>query len=239
MRQLWRKSVKELSRQPWLQGVLANFVWLALNFVHRTNPLMPETFAIHDEIEANKPVIFAMWHGQHLMMPFASPKGLPVAAMLSRGADAEINARVIAKFGMETVRGSGGRDKAQRAGKGGAEALIQMKKALARGRSAVMIADISKGSARSAGEGVIQLARLSGRPIFPVAYVSSRAFTFRRSWDQTRLALPFGRAVVCAGEPLSIAEGAGAAEIEAARKELTSRLNQATARAYAKVGARP
>jgi lysophospholipid acyltransferase (LPLAT)-like uncharacterized protein len=218
---------------------MAHVIWLALNFVHRTNPLLPETFEIHRQIEADKPVIFALWHGQHVMMPFASPKGLGVAAMLSRSADAEINARVIAKFGMETVRGSGGRDKVQRGGKGGAQALILMKKALERGKSAVMIADISKGSARIAGEGIILLARLSGRPIFPVAYVSSRAFTFQRSWDKTRLALPFGRAIVCAGAPLTIAEDAGPEEIAAARSELTLRLNEATARAYAKVGAKP
>ena len=100
-----------------------------------------------------------------------------------------------------------GSDKVQRAGKGGAQALILLKKAMARGRSAVMIADISKGSARVAGEGVILLARISGRPILPVAYASSRAVTFHKSWDRTRMALPFGsavavrrRAIVCSGK---------------------------------------
>jgi lysophospholipid acyltransferase (LPLAT)-like uncharacterized protein len=239
MRQLWRRTTKRLARQPWLQGLLAECVWLALSFVHRTNPLRPETFEIHKQIEAAKPLIFALWHGQHVMMPFASPKGLPVATMLSRSADAEINARVIAKFGMEAVRGSGGRDKMQRPGKGGAQALILMKKALERGSCVVMIADISKASPRIAGEGVIQLARLSGRPILPVAYASSRAVTFEKSWDKTRLALPFGNAVVCAGELLSVAENAGEEEIGTARLKLTASLNGATERAYALVGAKP
>jgi lysophospholipid acyltransferase (LPLAT)-like uncharacterized protein len=239
MRQLWRKITKSLARQPWLQGLLANCVWLALSFVHRTNPLRPETFEIHKQIDAAKPLIFALWHGQHVMMPFASPKGLPVATMLSRSADAEINARVIAKFGMETVRGSGGRDEMQRPGKGGAQALILLKKALERGASVVMIADISKASPRVAGLGVIQLARLSGRPILPVAYASSRAITFQKSWDKTRLALPFGNAIVCAGEPLLVAEDAGPEEIETARLKLTASLNGATQRAFALVGAKP
>jgi lysophospholipid acyltransferase (LPLAT)-like uncharacterized protein len=239
MRRMWRKTGGRLGRQPWLQELLAALVWRGLGFVHRTNPLRPETNEVIDTINAQAPLIFAVWHGQHVMMPFASPKGLEVATMLSRSADAEINARVIARFGMEAVRGSGGRDPVQRAEKGGARALILMKKALARGKSVVMIADISKGSARIAGEGVIQLARLSGRPILPVAYASSRAFTFRKSWDKTRLALPFGQAVVCAGPMLTVAGDAGPGEIESARLELTARLNGATARAYAMVGAKP
>ena len=239
MRQFWRETSRKMARQPWLQGLLANIVWTALNFVHRTNPLRPETADVVATIEAEKPLIFALWHGQHVMVPFTSPKGLEVATMLSRGADAEINARIIAKFGMEAVRGSGGRDKVQRAGKGGAEALILLKKALDRGKSVVMIADISKGSARIAGEGVVLLAKLTGRPILPVAYASSRAVTFRKSWDKTRLALPFGKAVVCAGEPMFIAPDAGPGDIEQARAALTASLNGATNRAYALVGATP
>jgi lysophospholipid acyltransferase (LPLAT)-like uncharacterized protein len=239
MRQLWRSFTINITRQPWFQGLLAHVIWLALCFVHRTNPLLPETLEVYSEIDASKPVIFAMWHGQHVLTPFAAPKGLQMAAMFSRSKDAEINARVVAKLGIETVRGSGGRDKVQRADKGGAQALILLKKALARGKSAVMIADISKGSARIAGEGVILLARISGRPILPVAYASSRAVTFRNSWDKTRMAMPFGRAVLCAGEPLYVSSNAGAEEIEAARQQLTASLNGATQRAYALVGAKP
>lgn len=219
--------------------MLAHAIWLALRFVHRTNPLLPETLEVYKLIDSSKPVIFAMWHGQHVLTPFAAPEGLQMAAMFSRSKDAELNARVVAKLGIETVRGSGGRDRVQRAGKGGAQALILLKKAMARGKSAVMIADISKGSARIAGEGVILLARISGRPILPVAYASSRAVTFRKSWDKTRMAMPFGRAVLCAGEPLFVSPDAGPEAIETARSQLTASLNSATARAYALVGAKP
>jgi lysophospholipid acyltransferase (LPLAT)-like uncharacterized protein len=237
MRQFWRKTKDQLNRQPWFQAALAHLIWLALRFVHRTNPLLPETQEVYSQIDAQQPVIFAMWHGQHVLTPFAAPKGLQMAAMFSRSGDAELNARVVAKLGIETVRGSGGRDKVQRADRGGAQALILLKKALARGKSAVMIADISKSSARIAGEGVILLARISGRPILPVAYASSRAFTFQKSWDKTRMAMPFGRGVLCAGEPLFVTPDAGPEDIERARSELTARLNGATERAYKLVGA--
>ena len=234
---IWRKFRTKLTSQSWFAELLASFLWFALKFVHRTNPLMSQTSEVYDKIAENSPVIFAMWHGQHVMTPFAAPKGLRMAAMFSRSADAELNARIVAKLGVETVRGSGGRDKVQRAHRGGAQALIMLKRALARGTSAVMIADISKGSARVAGEGVVLLARISGRPILPVAYASSRAVTFHNSWDKTRMALPFGRAVLCAGSPVFVDQNADGEALDAARLELTAQLNAATQRAFALVGA--
>jgi len=63
--------------------------------------------------------------------------------MFSRSADAEINARVGEKLGLETVRGSGGRSKHQNTDKGGARALLTLKRALQGGKTAAMIADIA------------------------------------------------------------------------------------------------
>lgn len=239
MQQGWRKVRLYLKGQPWFGTLSAYLMWTALRIVHRTNPLLPETQQVYDLIEENGPVIFAMWHGQHVMTPFAAPKGLPMVAMFSRSDDAELNARVVEKLGIETVRGSGGRDNVQRAEKGGARALIVLKKALSKGKSAVMIADISKSKARDAGDGIIVLARISGRPILPVAYASSRGINLEKSWDRTRLAMPFGKAVLCAGHPIFVPNDADENAMEQARIELNSRLNDATSRAYTLVGAKP
>ena len=78
MRQLWRKSMNSSEPAALVSGHAgAHCVWLALRFVHRTNPLMQETDEVYGQIDAQKPVIFAMWHGQHMLTPFAAPKGLP------------------------------------------------------------------------------------------------------------------------------------------------------------------
>ena len=82
--------------------------------------------------------------------------------MVSRSADAEMNALVIEKIGIEAVRGSGGRDSSQQVEKGGARALIALKKALDAGNNVAMIADIPHGTPREAGLGIVTLARLSG-----------------------------------------------------------------------------
>jgi lysophospholipid acyltransferase (LPLAT)-like uncharacterized protein len=88
MRQFWRETTNRLARRPWMQGLLAGVVWRALNFVHRTNPLRAETADVIEAISKEEPLIFALWHGQHIMVPFTSPKGLKVATMLSRSPDA-------------------------------------------------------------------------------------------------------------------------------------------------------
>ena len=110
-----------------------------------------------------EPVIIALWHGQHLLTPAYYPGGRPLVAMVSRSADAELNALMIEKFGIEAVRGSGGRESSKRRDKGGAKALIALKKSLATGKNVAMIADIPHGTPRDAGLGIVLLARLSGR----------------------------------------------------------------------------
>ena len=52
--------------------------------------------------------------------------------------------------------------------------LRQAVRALKDGYSIVMTADVPPGPARSAGIGIVTMARLSGRPIVPVASATSR-----------------------------------------------------------------
>ena len=66
-----------------------------------------------------------------------------------------------------------------------------------------LTADIPK-IARVCGQGIVTLAQLSGRPIVPVAIVTSRRIDFR-SWDRASLGLPFGRSAVVIGEPIFVA----------------------------------
>ena len=77
--------------------------WLRL--VRRTNSLVVEIPKIEGDAE---PAILALWHGQHLLAPAIYPSGRGLAAMVSRSADAELNAMVLERFGVEAVRGSGG-----------------------------------------------------------------------------------------------------------------------------------
>lgn len=230
LKRSWRKARKRLKRSVAARAVLSRLLVGYLRFVHRTNRMSPHSVAPRS-VMTGEPVIVALWHGRHFMVPFVSPPGVPVTALISRSGDAELNAAVLERLGIETVRGSGGRAGIKRpTDKGGASAFRSLLGALRRGRTVVMIAD-PQGSPREAGEGIVRLARASGRPIVPVAYSSSRAHVFRKAWDRAALNLPFGRAAVTAGEPIHVAPDADDEAVEAARRALTRGLDAATVRA--------
>ena len=155
----------------------------------------------------------------------------------SPSADAELNAMLVERMGMHVIRGSGGRDgDGIRLEKRGAQALIDLVRCLRKGMNVATIADISKGQAREAGEGIVRLAMASGRPVVPLAYATSRHVRFEKAWDKAVMNLPFGRACIRIGEPVFVDRKADAAAIEAARRQITGELNRVTDAAYAAVG---
>ncbi|RIX99743.1 DUF374 domain-containing protein [Aureimonas flava] len=227
---LQRRS-KAWLRSPAVIGVGAALVHGALRFICRTQRTAAGSSDHRAILTRHHPAIVGLWHGQHLLAPFFRPVELPYVALLSRSADAEMNAAVVERFGIGTVRGSGGRVREAAARKGGARALIALRRSLAEGIGVCMIADVPKGTPREAGLGIVTLARLSGRPIVPSAAVTSRRHVVRRSWDRTTLPLPFGRIAVVMGEPIHVPADAGPEEMERLRAELTRAIEAANAEA--------
>lgn len=230
----WRRIRAPLADSRLVKNALASFLHGFMTLIRRTNPIVAGSDSLEDFFRANPRIIYALWHGQHLIAPALNPRWHPLVAMFSRSADAELNALVAHKFGLETARGSGGRDKdrAKANEKGGARALIALKKALDQGKSVCMIADIPHGEPRQAGLGIITLARISGRPIVPVAVATSRRKVVEKSWDKTTINLPFGRCATVIGAPVEVPADADEAELERRRVVVTTELNAATDRAY-------
>jgi lysophospholipid acyltransferase (LPLAT)-like uncharacterized protein len=237
-RRFWRRIRKPLAGSRFTMPLLAWFVARAFRFVYWTNPLVEGSDDTAAKLTQHMPPIVALWHGQHILSAFDRPRHIPVSAMLSRSADAELNALILERNGFRTIRGSGGRSRKKSVDKGGARALIALKKTLDAGNAVAMIADIPHGTPRQAGMGIVTLARISGRPILPVAYATSRRKVLDRTWDKTTINLPFGRRAVIFGEPIHIDRDAGEAELEEKRQAVTAGLNAATAKAYALVDGR-
>jgi lysophospholipid acyltransferase (LPLAT)-like uncharacterized protein len=216
--------------------VLEGASWLLsgyLRWVQVTNRFVHEPAGFLDAIAPELPVIVAMWHGQHFMIHYAWPPGARIAALISRHKDAELNAVLLRRLGVKPIRGSGGRaEKARR--RGGVTALIEMVRTLASGETVVMTADVPKVS-RVAGLGIVTLARLSGRPIYPLAVVTSRRFDFK-SWDRASLGKPFGRGAMVLGDPIRVSRNADDGALEQARQAVEHGLDAVHARAYALVG---
>lgn len=226
--------IKRIGRSRAVQETLGFLLARYLDFVQATTRFQMDPPDIYDRVGPQMPVIAAMWHGQHFMITFAKRRQDRAAALVSRSGDGEFNAIALRHLGVRAIRGSGARKASQIRDKGGVRALIAMSRALASGEMVVMTADVPKVS-RVCGPGIVALARMSGRPVCPVAVVSSRRIDFN-SWDHASIGLPFGRGAIVIGEPVHVPADADDAAMEAARLAVEQGLDAAHARAYALVG---
>jgi len=221
-------SSRRIARSPPVQRFIGLLAAEYLRLVWRTSRLSVEPADLYKVVEPQQPVIVAMWHGQHFMVPFLS-RGHRVKVLISRHRDGEINAYAAQRLGIDTVRGSG--DHGRRFDvKGGVGAFKSMLTALAEGYNMALTADVPK-VARIAGLGIIKLARFSERPIYPVAVATSRRFVLN-NWDRSVINLPFGRVAIVSSDPIMVPADADEAVMEQCRAMVQQRLSQATDRAY-------
>ena len=170
-----------------------------------------------------------MWHGQHFLMPFVRRPHHRAKVLVSLHRDGEINAIAAERLGVGTIRGSGTHS-ADFYKKGGISAFNQMLSALSEGYNVALTADVPK-VARVCGAGIVKLASLSGRPIYPMAIATHCRVTLD-NWDRTAINLPFGRGGRVIGSPVRVPPNADDAAVAAAQRSIEAALNAATARAY-------
>jgi lysophospholipid acyltransferase (LPLAT)-like uncharacterized protein len=206
-----------------------------LRLVRMTGSIVYEPGELLAAYGPHLPIIGTMWHGHHFGMPLIRPPSVPIRVLISRHRDGGVNAAVAESFGMETIRGSGGRDPRQAIEKGAIAGLLKMKSSLEDGWSVVLTADISKGTRRRAGRGIVTLARISGRPIVGFGMATSRRIVFD-SWDRMEVGMPFSRMACVGTAPITVPAGADDAQLEDKRLELEQALNAATDRANEIVG---
>lgn len=165
--------------------------------------------------------IVAFWHGRLLMMPFGYP-GQSATILISHHRDGEYITRIAERLGFTVVRGS--------ATRGGARAFKRLLQSLRDGSNVVITPDGPKGPRQRAKSGVIELSRLSGMPILPVAF-GAWPRTVLKSWDQFLIPHPFARAVYAWGEPIYVPGDADKAAVEKFQSILAERLNALVAEA--------
>ena len=178
--------------------------------------------------DTDQPVIIGMWHGQHFLLPFLR-RHYRFKVLISRHMDGEINAIAAERLGIGTVRGSGDHGRRFQA-KGGVAGFKGMIESLADGCNMALTADVPKIS-RVAGLGIIKLAQISGRPIFPISLATSRRIVLD-NWDRSEINLPFGRGAIVIGDPIRVPTDADAQTLEQRRGELETALNAASDRAH-------
>ncbi|MBA5778369.1 DUF374 domain-containing protein [Stappia sp. F7233] len=229
--------LKSLGRHPMVLNAIGSMLAGYLLAVRKTSSLVVDPPDFYEKVLPDLPMIVAMWHGQHFLMPFARPDGWDVRAMISRSADGEINAIAARKLGLGLIRASGAQKAHQVTKRGGMRGFIEAMRALREGGTVALTADVPKGPARVAGLGIVQLAKHSGRPIVPMAFATSRHIDLN-SWDKASINLPFSRAALAIGDMIHVDADAGEEALEVARKKVEDGLNEATERAYRLVKAR-
>ena len=207
---------------PWLYAGVSRVLFVTCRVrVHGAENL--------DRCEAQgKPFVGVFWHySVFTAVELIRGRGQGWAAMVSASQDAEFVARILARQGVETVRGSRNR--------GGLSALKGLIGLLRKGYNAAIVADGSRGPARIMQAGAILLASKSTAPILPMAVAADRYWVFR-SWDRTLLPKPFARLDLWYGEPMTVPEKSGSEEIERCRLEMEHRLNALYAQAWGALG---
>jgi lysophospholipid acyltransferase (LPLAT)-like uncharacterized protein len=229
------RFLKRLARSRAVQTTVGVAAAEYLRFVWLTSRPVLEPADVYERMRPRLPVIIAMWHGQHFMVPFIR-RGYAAKVLVSRHRDGEMNAVAAERLGVGTIRGSG--DASGRFDlKGGVGAFQVMLTTLMDGCSVALTADVPK-VARVAGTGIIKLAQLSGRPILPVALVTSRRKVLD-NWDRTTINLPFSRLAMVGGEIVTVPADADGDTLESCRLALERNLNRITARACELADRRP
>ncbi len=224
---MWRRLRTNRAFQVAAGTSFAHYFRLVAN----TTRFTVEPAHIFESIDAQMPVILTFWHGQHFLTPFVMQPHHKAKVLISRHADAEINAIAAEKLGVGTIRGSGATSPRDFHRKGSVSATFELLDTLAAGINVAMTADVPK-IARKVGLGVVTVARYSGRPIIPVAMVTRNRITLK-SWDRASLNLPFGQGAAVVGEPIFVDRDVDEIGLKAARDQVQRALETITARAEA------
>ena len=207
-------TLKNKRRLPaWLAYPLS---WLGhLLFLSYRLKLEPEAEAAL--ANAEQAPIFACWHNRIIFGAAALPsrQRRRLALLISRSRDGEYIATLARLFKFQVVRGSSSR--------GGAPALLALKRALDEDVSPLISVDGPRGPRYSVHSGAASLARLSSRPIVPLCFSFSRYIELK-SWDAMRIPLPFARIRVSAAAALYVDKDCPPDHVQAALAQELNRL---------------
>ncbi|MEA3208989.1 MAG: hypothetical protein QOE70_2046 [Chthoniobacter sp.] len=161
-----------------------------------------------------RPLLWVFWHNKLFVMPYLFEQWFPGrlgAALASASKDGEIIAAFIQRFGIRAIRGSSSR--------GGARALVEMKRAIEDGYIMAITPDGPRGPRYSLSPGVIKLAQVTGGYILPI-HVTFSGFWRLKTWDGFMIPKPFCRVDITFDLLHEIPPSADEAEFEYQRVRL-------------------
>jgi lysophospholipid acyltransferase (LPLAT)-like uncharacterized protein len=143
---------------------------------------------------AQRPFIFALWHGQLLPLLWHH-RQQGVLVLISEHRDGEMVAQAAESLGYGLIRGSTTR--------GGDRALISLVRELNAGHEVAITPDGPRGPAETFAPGALVAAQRSDTFILPVAASADRAWRLR-SWDRFVIPKPFARVTIAYATPTKV-----------------------------------
>jgi hypothetical protein len=222
---LWRRMLYALA-VPLGLGIIRLW-WLTCRVVH-----VEGVEHLEAALAKAPSLIPCYWHQHQLFcgkyLVEQRPR-LQVGWLISPSVDGEIGAMMVRRFGGRVIRGSSTST--------GALVLRDYYEALTKeGVSPVITPDGPRGPRFQFKPGAVLLARMSGRPILPMAYAASRAWLIK--WDKFVIPVPFSRIVIAIGPPRYVARGAESAPVEQLQSDMTQELKRLYALARASLQGR-
>lgn len=165
-----------------------------------------------------KPVIYSFWHRSVFASAWLWRK-VGFAVMVSRSFDGEYIARTIGKLGFVAVRGSSSR--------GGARALLALRRQLEQNASVVFTIDGPRGPRYVAKPGPVLLSRASGLPMAAFYVALSDAWVLN-TWDALMIPKPFSKALVRVSAKIQVSGEADDAQMAESHRQLQAALERVT-----------
>lgn len=193
--------------------------YLFLKFIGVTQRMRVVNLGAVKEVFAKRGcAIFAFWHNRLLMIPYIYRRlfGMKnIVTLISSSRDGEYFVRALKLFRPYIVRGSSTR--------GGSAAFKALVRRIREDMDCIITPDGPQGPRYSIQPGTIALARLTGVPIIPVSYWSSRC-RILKTWDGFVLTLPFGKTTCVFGDAVYCPPKASDSEMDALAESLRDSL---------------
>ena len=165
------------------------------------------------------PYILTLWHGRIFYLFYYLRRHPDYFLLISPSEDGDLLASLARLMGYSVIRGS--------SYKKAVPAARSLIKVLRRNQRIIIIADGSRGPRCVAQSGSLQLAGITGAPVFPMTFGSKNKLVLN-SWDKFVIPMPFTRCTVNFDSPIALARKSFEQDIEDKRLELENALNRIT-----------
>ena len=194
---------------------VAGLVFRVTQLEDEVRELEDENFELRKE---NKRIVFIFWHGrQFLLVRHQSNKNICIMSSTSR--DGRLQAKILSQFKYEITFGS--------SAKSPVRALVGAVQKMRESFDMGMAVDGPKGPIYKTKPGALFLAKKINSVIVPVTTTAYPSICLK-AWDKYLLPLPFAKAIVSFGKPLTLSEDMSAKTINEEIQKLENILREMT-----------